>query len=38
MSAEKGETVLPENVSFETETVVTLKGGNSKRLVREGRF
>jgi hypothetical protein len=38
MSAGKGETVLPENESFQTKTVITLKGGKSKHLVREGKF
>jgi hypothetical protein len=38
MSAEKGETILPENESFETGNVITLSGGKSKHLVREGKF
>jgi len=38
MSAEKRETVLPENVSLETKNIITLQSGNSKSLVREGRF
>ncbi|HYA40089.1 MAG TPA: hypothetical protein VEF34_02200 [Syntrophobacteraceae bacterium] len=36
MSAQKAETVLPDNTSFHTGNVVTLKNGESNRLVREG--
>ena len=36
MSAQKAETVLPENTSFETGNDVTLHSGESNRLVREG--